>query len=102
MNNGMTRDELMRRIHSLSFAMTEAQLFLDTHPDCRDALMYFRQLRDQLDAALTEYQGKYGPLFADMTVGDTEFEGPAPFYKETSKIVKRQYALHQDSLILMK
>ena len=39
---------------------------------------------------------------ADMTVGDTEFEGPAPFYKETSKIVKRQYALHQDSLILMK
>ena len=32
---------------------------------------------------------------ADMTVGDTEFEGPAPFYKETSKIVKRQYELHQ-------
>ena len=32
---------------------------------------------------------------ADMTVGDTEFEGAAPFYKETSKIVKRQYALHR-------
>ena len=31
---------------------------------------------------------------ADMTVGDTEFEGPAPFYTETSKIVKRQYELH--------
>ena len=39
---------------------------------------------------------------ADMTVGDTEFEGPAPFYKETSKIVKRQYALHQDSLLFMR
>lgn len=36
---------------------------------------------------------------ADMTIDDTEFEGPAPFYKETSKIVKRQYMLHQDSLI---
>ena len=34
-------------------------------------------------------------LLSDMTVGDTEFEGPAPFYKETSKIVKRQYALHR-------
>ena len=34
---------------------------------------------------------------ADMTVGDTEFEGPAPFYKENSKIVKRQYALHNTS-----
>ena len=31
---------------------------------------------------------------ADMTVGDTEFEGPAPFHHPESKIVKRQYALH--------
>ena len=37
---------------------------------------------------------------ADMTVGDTEFEGPAPFYQSNSKIVKRQSALHrkQESL----
>lgn len=32
---------------------------------------------------------------ADMTVGDTEFQGTAPFYKETSKIVKTQMALHK-------
>lgn len=38
---------------------------------------------------------------ADMTVGDTEFEGPAPFYKETSKIVKRQYALHHQDFNLL-
>ena len=31
---------------------------------------------------------------ADMTICDTEFEGPAPFYQPESKIVKRQYALH--------
>ena len=39
---------------------------------------------------------------ADMTVGDTEFQGPAPFYKDDSKIVKRQYALHQDNLVFMR
>lgn len=33
---------------------------------------------------------------ADMTVGDPEFEGPAPFHQSESKIVKRQYTLHQD------
>ena len=33
---------------------------------------------------------------ADMTVGDTEFEGPAPFYRSDSPIVKRQYSLHGD------
>ena len=31
---------------------------------------------------------------ADMTVGDTEFQGFAPFYRSDSTIVKRQYALH--------
>ena len=35
---------------------------------------------------------------ADMSVGDTEFQGPSPFYHTESKIVKRQYALHRDSL----
>ena len=33
---------------------------------------------------------------ADMTVDDSEFEGPAPFYQSNSKIVKRQYVLHRE------
>ena len=32
---------------------------------------------------------------ADMSVGDAEFQGPAPFYRAESKIVRRQLALHQ-------
>ena len=32
---------------------------------------------------------------ADMTICDNEFEGPAPFYRSNSKIVKRQCMLHQ-------
>ena len=36
---------------------------------------------------------------ADMSVGDTEFQGPTPFYQEGSEIVKRQYALHPDKQI---
>ena len=32
---------------------------------------------------------------ADMTICDKEFEGPAPFYQENSRIVKRQYSLHK-------
>ena len=36
---------------------------------------------------------------ADMTVDDTEFEGPAPFYQPDSKIVRRQYTLHQNFMI---
>lgn len=35
---------------------------------------------------------------ADMSIGDAEFQGPTPYYQETSGIVKRQYMLHRDSL----
>lgn len=31
---------------------------------------------------------------ADMSTGDTEFQGLTPFYRETSRIVKRQRRLH--------
>ena len=36
---------------------------------------------------------------ADMTIGDTEFEGPAPFHRPDSPIVMRQYHLHKDTEI---
>lgn len=39
---------------------------------------------------------------ADMTVGDTEFEGPAPFYQENSKIVRRQRYLHPEQKYITK
>ena len=34
---------------------------------------------------------------ADMTVGDTEFQGPAPFYRADSRIVSNQYQHHKDN-----
>lgn len=34
---------------------------------------------------------------ADMTVGDTEFQGPAPFYRPDSRIVRNQYHHHKDN-----
>lgn len=38
---------------------------------------------------------------ADLTVGDPEWEGPAPFHREDSNIVKRQRALHSGDLDLV-
>lgn len=36
---------------------------------------------------------------ADMSVGDAEFQGTAPFYRGDSAIVKRQYQFHKDDPI---
>ena len=36
---------------------------------------------------------------ADMSIGDAEFQGPAPFYRPDSRIVRRQCRFHNQNLI---
>ena len=46
-----------------------------------------------------QFTDEYSQPYEDEEIDDTEFEGPAPFYRPDSKIVKRQYALHGTSRI---
>lgn len=80
----MDKENLLRKIQALSFAKVETELYLDTHPEVRQALEYYRNILSELDEAMTEYQNKYGPLFAEGTVGDrwTWVEGKWPWQLE--------------------
>ncbi len=62
----MSREELMKKITALDFAKFEAQLFLDTHPDCAMALEYFNSTLDELNSLRAEYAAKYGPMLAEQ------------------------------------
>jgi len=53
---------LLMKIGELSFAMDELRLFLDTHPNCREALLQMNELQNRRVAAVAEYEEKYGPL----------------------------------------
>ena len=79
--NAMTKDALLRKIQELSFAKVECELFLDTHPDCRQALDYYHRLIDELGAYVMEYENAYGPLTAAASIGDkwTWVDGPWPW-----------------------
>ena len=35
------KERLLRKIQACSFALVEANLYLDSHPTCRDGLAYF-------------------------------------------------------------
>ena len=80
----VTKDSLMRKIQGLSFAKVETELYLDTHPDSEMALSYYRDILSKLDEAMTEYQNKYGPLFAEGVVGNrwTWVDTPWPWQLE--------------------
>lgn len=63
--NGSTHDASMRRVQQLSFAKAETELFLDTHPDCRQALDYYHKILEELEAARIEHRASHGPITAD-------------------------------------
>ncbi len=83
--NNQNRESLLRKIQALSFAKVETELYLDVYPEASAALDYYKKILSQLDEAMTEYQNKYGPLFAEGVVGDrwTWVEGKWPWQLDT-------------------
>ncbi|HML35955.1 MAG TPA: spore coat protein CotJB [Bacillota bacterium] len=60
--------DLLRKIQALEFAIYDISLYLDTHPTDQNALCFYHQHREMLDAAVDEYTKCYGPL----TIGTVE------------------------------
>ena len=65
-----SRKELMDKINQYSFAVNEANLFLDTHPFDTEALAYFQKYRELRVEAVKEYAKYYAPLAIDYAVND--------------------------------
>ena len=54
--------ELKRKIQELSFTLVELNLYLDTHPNCTQALELYNRYSLELKNLREEYNAKYGPL----------------------------------------
>ena len=64
-NQNQQREMLLKKINEVSFAEDDILLFLDTHPDCQEALDFYRQNVAIRKEALSEYARLYGPLTID-------------------------------------
>lgn len=60
-----SREELLEKVNTASFAVNELNLFLDTHPQCAEALEQFRDALCRRQEALEEYAQRYGALNID-------------------------------------
>ncbi len=58
----MPRDELLKLIHASGFTMRDLALYLDTHPDCEDALAHYTMQAEALEAAMSAYAQRFGAL----------------------------------------
>lgn len=59
---------MLEEIMALDFAALDLQLFLNTHPQDVQALMYFANLVAKENMLTCEYESKYGPLTANSAV----------------------------------
>lgn len=54
--------ELLTYVDMYNFAMTDLNLYLDVHPDDKEALQLFNEYRNMAVEATKNYENKYGPL----------------------------------------
>lgn len=67
-----TRKQMLSWINMVSFAVVEANLYLDTHPADPTALAYFREYSHLRRQALEDYASLYGPLTLDTVPAGQE------------------------------
>ena len=53
-------DFLLREIQVCGFALTEARLFLDTHPCDQQAIQFYQQKKERLDQLKAEWEARCG------------------------------------------
>lgn len=64
------RDKMLMLVQAYEFALVEVGLFLDTHPNDRTALAYFKQYRELKHQAVSEYTRRFGPITMDHMEND--------------------------------
>lgn len=64
------KHKLRHYIDVVSFVVDDTKLFLDTHPDNKEALEHFENYSNARKNAMKEYAEHFGPLTVDTASGD--------------------------------
>lgn len=61
------REKLLKKLNGYAFAAYDWNLYLDTHPDDKDAIAMFKKMSNRAKELYAEFQEKFGPLTADAS-----------------------------------
>lgn len=59
------KQKAMQKVRACGFALDEARLFLDSHPDCKEALEYYEKHLKLYNKAVEEYENRFAPIGAN-------------------------------------
>lgn len=77
----MNQQEMLYQLQMYDFAVQEAVLFLNSHPNDQNALAYYRKFEQLRKQSAEEYERCYTPLTNRSDVADNwqYIEGPWPW-----------------------
>jgi spore coat protein JB len=83
------RSAMILQIQQIGFSLVDLNLYLDTHPTDKVALMNYNTLHEQYNGLMMQYNMTYGPLmgFGHAPGGMEEFlwvNGPWPWQKDAN------------------
>lgn len=58
----MCQKELFNFINQISFMLDDITLFLNTHPNCKEALDTYNRYKEMRHEAIKDYTKMYGPI----------------------------------------
>ena len=73
------KEKLLLRVSSAQFAMYELRLFLDTHPDNKEALTMLEKYKSKYTELKKEYEEQFGPLTLNGINSDEWLKDPWPW-----------------------
>lgn len=68
-----SRKQLLSIITLTGFAALDSGMYLDTHPDDREALCYFHENMHRYNEAMAEYAKSFGPLTLSHATHNREY-----------------------------
>ena len=75
----------LKKIQIIDFVLNDTVLYLDTHPNCKEALEYYNKYLEMRKSAVKEYVSLFGPIeLTDTNVcgGSWKWsDGPCPWEK---------------------
>lgn len=80
----MSRDELLQKITALDFYIIDLHLYLNTHPDDKEAITMYNYCVTQVKGLREEYTHSYGMLLANNSTSKQPWqwiENPWPWQK---------------------
>lgn len=80
--------DTLKQLQSYNFAAYDMLLYLDTHPDDKQAFTLFKSLAEKTKSLKTDYEKKFGPLTPYSVAVSDSFDwlgSPWPWEKEANE-----------------